>query len=71
MLITGIDFIRAAEFSGDNVIASPLYAELVDRDGVTVHPKDCRLGRKYATAVGGDRRRFVCWFDPRLRRFSA
>jgi hypothetical protein len=63
MVITGIEYIRTAEFSGDNVIASPLYIELRKRPGVTVHPKACRLGRKYAEPVGGNRRPFVCWFD--------
>jgi len=45
------------------VIDSPLYAELLKRTGVTITPKDCRLGRAYDAPVGGSRRRFVSWFD--------
>jgi hypothetical protein len=68
MLITGIPFIRSAVFFGDNVIASPLYLDLIklqqksDHD-VKIDPKDCRLQRSYEEPVGGNRRAHVCWFD--------
>lgn len=64
MVINGIRNLRSAVFFGDNVIASPLYADLVSTTGVTVNPKDCRLQRSYAEPVGANRRPFVCWFDP-------
>jgi len=63
MLITGIQFLRSAVFFGENVIASPLYSELSHTDGVTVHPKDCRLRRRYDEPVGGNCRPFTSWFD--------
>jgi hypothetical protein len=64
MIITGIDYLRSAVFFGDNVVRSPLYSDLVGRKGVTVNPKDCRLGRTFVEPVGGNRRAFICWFDP-------
>ncbi len=63
MIITGLSNLRSAVFYGDNVIASPLYSELTSREGVSVHPKDCRLRRSYEEPVGGNRRPFVAWFD--------
>ena len=63
MIITGIGNLRSAVFYGDNVIVSPLYSEITTRDGVSVHPKDCRLRRSYEEPVGGNRRPFVSWFD--------
>ncbi len=63
MVVVGLPNLRVAEFSGDNVIESPLYSELLRRPEVTITPKDCRLGRDYDSPVGGNRRRFVSWFD--------
>lgn len=64
MVVKGIDYLRSAVFYGDNVILSPLYTMLVDMDGVSVHPKNCRLQRQYHEPVGASRRSFICWFDP-------
>jgi hypothetical protein len=63
MVIRGIDNLRSAVFTGTNVIASSLYTQLTNKEGVTVHPKDCRLRRDYHNPVGGNRRPFVAWFD--------
>jgi hypothetical protein len=64
MIITGIEYLRSAVFFGENVIKSPLYSDLIGTEGVTVNPKDCRLGRSFTEPVGGNRRPFICWFDP-------
>jgi hypothetical protein len=63
MVIRGIDNLRSAVFTGTNVIASSLYVHLANKEGVLVHPKDCRLRRDYQNPVGGNRRPFVAWFD--------